>query len=211
VVGPAIALRQRVCCAAVITRNELLDVPNRELMRLLREGHAIDPTKLDDYEYRGTSLGLPRFVERLTWKTFQKTFHRDPETGVLRGWNVRLEQRGLDADSVPLRRKGEQAPCSTHLRPGAQRSRRSHGRGTQQRWRSGSRRRPLRAEGAHAARLCEQAPAEVRRAGRLRRARGQGSPPERRAGGPRRPRAVRWPARGPSNVLPPRTGWRAPS
>jgi hypothetical protein len=92
---------------AVITRDELLRASNRELMRVLREGHAIDPTRLDDYEYRGISLGLPGFIEKLTWKTFQKTFHRDPETGVLRGWNVRLEQRGLDAASVPKQKNGE--------------------------------------------------------------------------------------------------------
>lgn len=76
-------------------------------MRALRAGHPIEQGALDDTEYRGVSLGLPAFVERLTWKTFQKVFHRDPATGRLRGWNVRVEQRGLDAQSVPLRRRGE--------------------------------------------------------------------------------------------------------
>jgi hypothetical protein len=90
----------------MITRDELLAMPRHALMDVLREGHPIDPAGLDDTEYRGVALGLPGFVERLTWKTFQKVFHRDAATGFLRGWNVRIEQRGVDADSVPLRKRG---------------------------------------------------------------------------------------------------------
>jgi hypothetical protein len=86
-------------------RQHLLGLSNRQLLDLLCTGHPIDPSALDDTEYRGISLGLPRFIEKLTWKTFQKTFHRDPATGALRGWNVRLEQRGLDAESVPQKLK----------------------------------------------------------------------------------------------------------
>ena len=78
----------------------------RQLASALRQGHAIDASKLDDSQYRGISLGLPAWMERLSWKTFQKTFHRDPRTGQLRGWNVRAEQRGLDAPTVPRLRKG---------------------------------------------------------------------------------------------------------
>lgn len=87
-------------------RDEVLGEGLSGLSRRLRAGHAIEPAALDDSEYRGISLGLPRFVERLTWKTFQKTFHRDPATGALRGWNVRVEQRGVDARSTPLLRDG---------------------------------------------------------------------------------------------------------
>lgn len=72
-----------------------------ELMGVLKSGHAIDPAALDDTEFKGTSLGLGRLIERLTWKKFKKVFHRDPERGVLRGWNVRLEQNELSAPSVP--------------------------------------------------------------------------------------------------------------
>jgi hypothetical protein len=91
----------------MLTRDELVSMPRHALMDVMRDSYPIDPAALDDTEYRGISLGLPRIAERLTWKTFQKTFHRDPGTGELRGWNVRIEQRGLDAASVPLRRKGE--------------------------------------------------------------------------------------------------------
>ena len=74
-------------------------------------GHPVDPTALEGWAYRGTSLGLPRLVEKLTWKTFQKTFWREPTSGRLLGWNVRLEQDGLDAPSRPKRRAG--APVTT--------------------------------------------------------------------------------------------------
>ena len=85
---------------------DLLDLPIRELKRHMAHGFAIDPQALHNMEYRGTSLGLPRVVERLTWKTFQKVFLHDPQTGIVRGWNVRVQQRGLGADSVPLQKNG---------------------------------------------------------------------------------------------------------
>lgn len=77
-----------------------------ELRCRIVEGHPVDPDALAGWAYRGTSLGLPRFVEKLTWKTFQKTFYRAPASGRLLGWNVRLEQDGLDAPSRPKRRRG---------------------------------------------------------------------------------------------------------
>ena len=80
-----------------MTRNELMALGPKGWIELIRDGHPIDPAALDDTGYRGIALGLPETVEKLTWKTFQKTFHRDPKTGELRGWNVRVEQRGLDA------------------------------------------------------------------------------------------------------------------
>jgi len=89
-----------------------------ELVRALEHGHPIDPRALDDTEYRGTSLGLPAFVERLTWKKFRKTFHRDPTTGALRGWNVRLEQNGREAPDVP-RTKRALLGAAAAVPPGA--------------------------------------------------------------------------------------------
>lgn len=86
--------------------DELLAMSRKNLRRVLDEGHAIEEHALDDTEYKGVSLGLPRFVERLTWKTFTKTFHRDPETGELRGWNVRMEQTGIDGPPVPIMKNG---------------------------------------------------------------------------------------------------------
>jgi hypothetical protein len=86
--------------------SSVLALGRRELRERIVTGHPVDPAALEGWAYRGISLGLPRLVERLTWKTFQKTFWRDPASGRLMGWNVRLEQDGLDAPSRPVLRGG---------------------------------------------------------------------------------------------------------
>ena len=80
----------------MITRAALLAASHAELRAVRAGGYPIEPGRLDDTTYRGISLGLPAWIERLSWKTFAKAFHRDPRTGRLRGWNVRIEQDGLD-------------------------------------------------------------------------------------------------------------------
>jgi hypothetical protein len=77
------------------------------LAEALLAGHPVDSEALDDSVYRGVSLGLPAFVDRLAWKTFAKVFHRDRARGVLRGWNLRVEQTGTAGDIVPKKKKGE--------------------------------------------------------------------------------------------------------
>lgn len=84
----------------------LREAPLDELRARIVEGNPVDPAAIEGWAYRGTSLGLPRAVERLTWKTFQKTFYREPRSGRLLGWNVRLEQDGIDAPSRPKLRDG---------------------------------------------------------------------------------------------------------
>lgn len=84
-----------------MTRDELVALDRAGLAAAMARGHAIDERALDDSQYRGISLGLPHAIEALTWKTFMKTFHRDPRSGRLRGWNVRLEQTGLDGPTRP--------------------------------------------------------------------------------------------------------------
>jgi hypothetical protein len=84
-----------------------LAMSGTQLALALAEGHPIEVGALDDSRYRGISLGLPGFVEALTWKTFEKTFHRDPVTGQLRGWNVRLEQTGWTSPPVPRQKGGQ--------------------------------------------------------------------------------------------------------
>ena len=88
-------------------RDELLAMNRTGLMERLVGGHAIDAGQIADWEYRGISLGLPKFVDRLTWKTFSKNFHRDPALGVVRGWNVRLEQTGIEGPIEPMTKGGE--------------------------------------------------------------------------------------------------------
>lgn len=80
------------------SRDALLAMSPRALGAALRAGHPVELTELEDSVYRGTSLGIPAWVEKLAWKTFVKTFHRDGD--VLRGWNVQLVQTGLDGDLI---------------------------------------------------------------------------------------------------------------
>lgn len=66
----------------------------------LAAGHALDPADLVGWQYQGISLGLPRWIERLTWSVFVKAFAAD-DAGVY-GWNVRIVQgddRLLEADA----------------------------------------------------------------------------------------------------------------
>lgn len=86
----------------------LRTLSGKGLRALLAQGHPVDPASLDNSQYRGVSLGIPKWVEKMAWTTFMKTFHRDPETGALRGWNVRLKQTGLDGPVEFMRtRDGE--------------------------------------------------------------------------------------------------------
>lgn len=88
------------------TARALRDADTSTLRELIVQGHPIDPSALEGWVYRGTALGLPRVAQQVTWKTFQKTFWREPSSGRLLGWNVRLEQDGLDAPSRPKLRRG---------------------------------------------------------------------------------------------------------
>lgn len=87
------------------TAQQLWGLGADALLDVLQAGHPIDPLSIEDRTYRGVSLGLPGVIEKLTWKTFQKVFVND-EDG-LRGWNVRLEQDGVDAPSRVKIRGGE--------------------------------------------------------------------------------------------------------
>lgn len=100
---------------------DLYHLPRHRLAAVLAAGHPIDPAALAGAAYRGVSLGLPALVERLSWKTFQKTFLRDPESGELWGWNVRVEQRGLQAPSLAKQRGGRPWTFGQYVvRPGAE-------------------------------------------------------------------------------------------
>lgn len=75
------------------------------LLDVLEAGHPIDRAAIEDRTFRGVSLGLPGAIEKITWKTFQKVFVHDADG--LRGWNVRLQQDGVEAPSRPKTRRGE--------------------------------------------------------------------------------------------------------
>lgn len=92
---------------------DFLGMSRKELMHVMCNGYPIEPSALDNMEYKGISLGLPRWIEKLTWKKFKKVFFREPDTDVLRGWNVRIVQDGLDQPWTP-QMKGEERRTFGH-------------------------------------------------------------------------------------------------
>jgi hypothetical protein len=72
--------------------SSITKMPPRELAHALRDGAPVDVDRLAGADFRGVSLGLPRIVERLTWKTFKKSFRRADDGGVS-GFNVKVEGR----------------------------------------------------------------------------------------------------------------------
>ena len=91
----------------MLKASDLWKHDNRQLRAVLSQGQAIAPDELAGWEYRGVALGLPEFVEKLTWKTFVKTFYYDEKQGIIRGWNVRVEQDGLTGPSLARRKDGK--------------------------------------------------------------------------------------------------------
>ncbi len=86
------------------------------LARLLARGAPVDPAALAGWTYRGTSLGLPGFVDRLAWKTFAKVFRRDPGADGVRGWNVRVRQGTPPGALEPLRDRAGRPRTFGHYR-----------------------------------------------------------------------------------------------
>jgi len=85
-----------------ITLEHLLNMSNQERRQVIFTAHPIDVDALEDTMYRGVDLSLPPLMNRILWKTFRKTFTRDPETGQMRGWNVRMEQTGWEGPGKPM-------------------------------------------------------------------------------------------------------------
>lgn len=89
-----------------ITFDDLMKMNGRQLYEIIVRAHPLDLDALADTQYQGIDLSLPPWINRILWKTFRKTFHRDPQTGLVRGWNYRMEQTGIDGPRVPKQRKG---------------------------------------------------------------------------------------------------------
>ncbi len=106
--------------ATAPTREALLAANRGELAARFQAGHPVAPEALAGAEYHGTSLGLPRWLERLTWKTFMKAFVHD--RGGVRGWNIRVAGRGLPpAGSAAEGQRGvieQHSPWSPRMRRG---------------------------------------------------------------------------------------------
>lgn len=96
------------------TLDDLLNMNNKQLAEVFVNGHPFDLQALENTQYRGIDLSLPVLINKMLWKEFRKTFYRDPDTGVFRGWNVRMEQVGWDKPGVAMRKKDGSALSFGH-------------------------------------------------------------------------------------------------
>jgi hypothetical protein len=78
--------------------------PRHELAGVMASGRTFDVDAVAGWIYRGTSLGMPALIERLTWIKFAKAFQRDGAR--VHGWNMRIEQDALDRPWRPKLRRG---------------------------------------------------------------------------------------------------------
>ena len=64
---------------------------NAERFEIVRRAAPLDLEAIADTTYTGVDLSMPALFHRLFWRSFRKTFHRDPASGVLRGasWMTR--------------------------------------------------------------------------------------------------------------------------
>lgn len=103
------------------TLEELLTLSNDALFEIVARGEPLDLEALADTAYTGIDLSMPALFHRLFWRYFRKTFHRDPSTGQLRGWNVKVEQTGWAVPPAPKRDRRGHALTFGHyeVRPAA--------------------------------------------------------------------------------------------
>jgi hypothetical protein len=86
----------------VLTVDDLLAMNNAQRREIMFKARPLDPAVLENSTYLGIDLSLPVIMNKILWKTFRKTFYRDPQSGVLRGWNVRMQQTGWNGPGQPL-------------------------------------------------------------------------------------------------------------
>ena len=86
-------------------RDAILGLDRAGLAERLASGTAITPEALAGFSYRGISLGMPEWFDRVVWKTFMKSFRQ--EGGRVRGYNVRMEQNGIDGAVRPRQKRGK--------------------------------------------------------------------------------------------------------
>lgn len=85
------------------TLDHVLTLSNEELFAFVERAHPLELDAVAGHAYTGIDLSMPAWFHRWMWKSFRKTFYRDPTTGVVRGWNVKVEQVGWDTPPPPKR------------------------------------------------------------------------------------------------------------
>lgn len=75
---------------------DVLSMSQEDIFGIVRAAAPLDPDAVADTSYTGIDLSMPEVFHKLFWKIFRKTFHRDPVSGALRGWNVKVLQTGWE-------------------------------------------------------------------------------------------------------------------
>jgi hypothetical protein len=90
---------------AQLTLEDLMAMDAKTLHEVMLRGFPLEPAKLAGNVYLGVDLSLPEFARKILWHTFRKTFVREESTGDVRGWNVRMEQHGVNGARIPMRNR----------------------------------------------------------------------------------------------------------
>jgi hypothetical protein len=99
---------------APLTLEDLMTMDGKALHEVLLRGHPLKPATLAGKAYLGVDLSLPGIARKILWHTFRKTFTLDESTGEVRGWNVRMEQHGVNGPRIPMRNRGGKAITFGH-------------------------------------------------------------------------------------------------
>jgi len=94
---------------------DILGMDKKAQAEILYRGTPLPLEAVTDSNYLGIDLSLPRWMNKLLWKKFRKTLYRDPEHGVIRGWNVRLVKNGLEGPSIPMKNKQGEEKAFGHF------------------------------------------------------------------------------------------------
>ena len=97
-----------------ITLDDLLRMPNRERLDVMKQGTAVDADAVRNTQYLGIDLSMPKLFNLVAWKTFRKTFVDDGHGGI-RGWNVRMRQTGWSGPGQPIVKRGKPVTFGHYL------------------------------------------------------------------------------------------------
>lgn len=90
---------------AVLSLEDLMAMNSEALHGVMCRGYPLDLDAIAGRQFLGVDLSLPGWARKLLWHTFRKTFVRDVPDGDLRGWNVRMEQHGVNGPRVPMKNR----------------------------------------------------------------------------------------------------------
>lgn len=99
-----------------LTLDDLPSLTADQLHAIIDVAHPFDEDAVAGNMFLGSDLSMPKLGQMVLWQTFRKTFIRDEEHGDVRGWNVRMEQRGFHGEQVAKRRPDGSQKSFAHYR-----------------------------------------------------------------------------------------------